>query len=197
MADPILDMRAGMVAHLREKLPGVEIEEHPASDFSPQDITRAVAKRHLSLRVAFAGTPDTAEMSADEVDTDAAWAIYIVAKDGGDYKRDVTILKVLPSVLRAVTRNEWCPGIHTGKPEMVRSAQLFRGETEQSVSSAMVWGVSWKQQISIPADDGDSDDIRPFLELLVSYDLQPVSSFEEEAEAPTYEATDTIELEQS
>lgn len=188
MADEILEMRAAIVRKLREALPGVDVDEHPRAALDPRDID--ACKQALTLRVSFAGTPEDAQMSADEVQTATAWAIYVITKDGGPDKlpRDVIALRVLPSILRTVASDHFCTDFAAEKPRMVRSKELYAGEAEASTRSAMVWGVSWTQLICIPPDESELEGLRPFLKLIVDYDLAPANE--------VIDATDTILLPQ-
>lgn len=188
----ILEMRASIVARLRTLLPGVSIEEHRRAEFTTRDVEAALRGRHLALRVMFRGVQeDGTAFSTGEVDAPESWGIVIVAKDGKGtptdaVPRDEKILNVLPEVLRAIVDDEWAVGGVAQKPRRILSNEMYGGDEDGASNSAMVWGVTWVQTVSIPPQP--PTDLLPFLQLVTHYDLAPGDGEDD--------ASDTISLPQ-
>jgi hypothetical protein len=90
---------------------------------------------------------------------------------------------LLPRLIEAVASTTWpeCCGEH--KATRIRSSEAFPGEVDGK--SDAVWSVSWMQVLTVsPCDSGD--DLRPFLTLITSYDIEPADG--------TIDASDTISM---
>lgn len=173
MNSQILDMRAAIAAKLREALDPVSVEEHPRSRFTPVDISEALKKAKVAVRVAFVGVPEATTLVSNETRVPEQWAVYVVAMDGNGpaERRDRVVLPLVAEILRVVARNEWelDPNIDVDKVRKLRAAEDHEGESD--VKGVCIWGVWWLQDALIPPDAPEG--LRDFLTLITRYDLAP------------------------
>ena len=183
----IIKLREEFTRRLEEAFRGVDVRSHPRPGFGSEDLALALKDKSLALRVAFVSVPEDAVWSSQETDIPCAWAIYIAAKDIGGVKpsRETQVLTILPRVIELVASFAWPESEECGehRAQRIRAAELYAGDVDGR--SACVWSVTWKQVVSLaPCDNGD--DIRPFITLITSYDIEPADG--------QIDASDTIAM---
>ena len=181
----ILAMRTAIVERLQETFP--TLADHIKSTFrtkiSTADADHCLTNTNIAMHVAFAGVLEDAMLVDDELQAPETWVIYILTKDGtgkNGVKRDVSLLTILPKLLLTICQDGFeledePEGSDFGettnfRPKGVRSAPVYEGEPDESVSSCLIWAVRFTETALIgPPTPADAT----ALVLVTHYDLAP------------------------
>lgn len=156
-------LRAAVVADLAAAVPELRTCAAHGGRFGLPDLKR-VAARAPAVLVACLGVVDAVAGHGDTV-VMARWAAFVLVTDRPGAARDEGALLLVAEVLRRLAGNRFGDAAEN-IPRELRAENLYSGPLDQQ--GVALWGVTWRQPVSLAADTGALAD---FLRFYADYDL--------------------------
>lgn len=168
-----LDLRAGVVAHLKSTLPNqVRVDPHPGR-FDIAELGN-YAVHAPAVRVAVLSGP--VESLGDTVLLRASVAAYVITTAGREYTADEHSLALCALLLPAINCQTF--GVASDDPEGLSWQNLY--STEQNRKGAHLAAATWTQAIELPFQV-DASTLDDFLRFSADWDLGPAPDGQIEA----------------